>query len=184
MVAQAPFSDDLESTLARDWAVQVDTGTEDEPAWTYVRGLSQFAKQTSLTMQDDSDIDSGGYSSQIPTGQELTFQGEGMRKGHKAEGTFVEDPGQKWLRDHGKRMGAANFVRARCWRTDGVQEGYESRFSVNWEDAAGGREDLDSFSFTMMSRGMPREIAPVETDDAPSVYVDEAVDAPADGGAA
>lgn len=172
MVAKAPSSFDLSSTLARDWALQVDTGTTDEPAWVFVRGLSQFAPQTTPNMVDDSDIDSEGYSSQIPTTLEMTFQGEGFRKGEKSGEVFRQDPGQEFLRRHGRQMGLGNVIRARAWRTDGVQEGYESNFSVQWEDAAGGNADLDSFTFTLMSRGKPVEILPVESPEAASVPVD------------
>ena len=51
-IAKAPSSHDLASTLARDWALQVNKGTTEEPEWVFVRGLSQFAPQTSPTMQD------------------------------------------------------------------------------------------------------------------------------------
>ena len=162
-VAQAPSSFDLNSTLARDWALQVNTGTKDAPKWVYVRGLSQFAPQTSPTMQDDSDIDSKGYKSQIATALEMTFEGE------KSGETFKQDPGQAYLRDNGRKMGLDNVVQARCWRTDGVQEGYESYFSVKWEDKAGSNDDLDQFSFTLMSRGKPQDIKPVTDAEGASV---------------
>ena len=173
MVAKAPSSFDLNSTLARDWALQVNTGTESVPKWVFVRGLSQFAPQSTPTMQDDSDIDNEGYKSQIATAIELTFQGEGKRKGQKAEGKFTQDPGQAALREKGRKMGLDNVIPARCWRTDGVQEAYESHFSVQWEDQAGGNEDLDSFTFTMMSRGKPVEINPVTDPEGASVPVGE-----------
>lgn len=160
-IAKAPSSHDLASTLARDWALQVNKGTTEEPEWVFVRGLSQFAPQTSPTMQDDSDIDSEGYKSQIATALEMSFQGEGKRKGQSAAGAFKQDPGQEHLREVGRRMGLGNVTQARAWRTDGVDEAYESFFSVEWEDKAGGNEDLDEFSFTMMSRGKPQRIKPV-----------------------
>lgn len=181
-VAKAPSSYDLNSTLARDWALQVNTGTQEVPNWIYVRGLSQFAPQSSPTMQDDSDIDSEGYKSQIATALEMTFKGEGKRKGQKTEGKFAQDPGQAALREKGRKMGLDNVIQARCWRTDGVQEGYDSYFSVKWEDQAGGNEDLDSFSFEMMSRGKPVAINPVTDDNAASVPVDGEGDGPIMGG--
>ena len=184
-VAKAPSSYDLNSTLARDWALQVNTGTQEEPNWIYVRGLSQFAPQSSPTMQDDSDIDSEGYKSQIATALEMTFKGEGKRKGKKSEGKFAQDPGQAALREKGRKMGLDNVIQARCWRTDGVQEGYDSYFSVKWEDQAGGNEDLDSFSFEMMSRGKPVAINPVTDDTGASVPVEGEGDGPImDGGTA
>ncbi|QNE90516.1 hypothetical protein H0194_04560 [Corynebacterium incognita] len=173
MVAKAPSSFDLNSTLARDWALQVNQGTIEAPKWTFVRGLSQFAPQSTPTMQDDTDIDNEGYKSQIATALEMSFKGEGKRKGEKSAGTFTQDPGQAFLREKGRKMGLENVVQARCWRTDGVQEGYESYFSVEWEDQAGGNEDLDTFQFTMMSRGKPLRIKPVETADGASVPDDD-----------
>lgn len=161
MVAKAPASFDLASTLARDWAFQVNTGTADLPEWVFVRGLSKFSMATSPTMQDDSDIDSEGYKSQIATAIQMTFNGEGKRKGESAAGTFTQDPGQAALREAGRQMGLGNVIEARAWRTDGVQEGYESNFSVEWTDVDGGNEDLDSFTFVLMSRGKPRAINPV-----------------------
>lgn len=168
-VAKAPSSYDLNSTLARDWALQVNTGTKEEPEWIFVRGLSQFSPQTNPTMQDDSDIDNEGYKSQIATALEMTFKGEGKRKGEKAGEKFKQDPGQSALRQRGRKMGLENVIQARCWRTDGVEEGYDSYFSVKWEDEAGGNEDLDSFSFELTSRGKPIAIKPVTDAKAASV---------------
>lgn len=177
-VAKAPSSFDLNSTLARDWALQVNVGTQDEPDWVYVRGLSQFAPQSSPTMQDDSDIDSEGYKSQIATALEMTFKGEGKRKGQKNGDTFKQDPGQAALREKGRKMGLNNVIQARCWRTDGVQDGYDSYFSVKWEDQAGGNEDLDSFSFELMSRGKPVAIKPVTDAKGKSVPLEGEGDGP------
>ncbi len=171
-IAKAPSSSDLASTLARDWALQVNTGTKDAPKWTYVRGLSQFAPELKPKMQDDSDIDSEGYGSQIATALEMSFKGEGKRKGTDADGVFKQDPGQAFIRNAGRKMGLKNVIQARAWRTDGVQEGYEAHFSVEWEEKAGKNDDLDEFSFTMMSRGKPLAIKPVESDSAASVPVD------------
>lgn len=177
-VAKAPSSYDLNSTLARDWALQVNTGTKDKPEWIFVRGLSQFSPQTSPTMQDDSDIDNEGYKSQIATALEMTFKGEGKRKGEKAGDKFKQDPGQSALRDRGRKMGLDNVIQARCWRTDGVEEGYDSYFSVKWEDEAGGNEDLDSFSFELTSRGKPIAIKPVTNATEKSVPAEGEDDAP------
>ncbi len=165
-VAKAPAAD-LASTLARDWALQVQAAGEKE--WVFVRGLSKFAPKTSATMKDDSDINSEGYKSQIATALQLTFEGEGFRKGELAADKFTQDRGQEILREVGRQMGLRNVIKARAWRTDGVDEGYESSFSVEWEDNDGGNEDLDQFSFTLMSRGKPLEIKPVETPTAESV---------------
>lgn len=177
MVAKAPSSHDLGSTLARDWAFQVDTTDGSEtPNWVFVRGLSQFAPVTNLVMQDDSDIDNGGHKSQVPTAKDLTITAQGKRKGKVASGVFTEDPGQAYLRKKGDNMGFGNFAHIRYWRTDGVQEGKETDVSVQFEQAAGGNEDLDNFTITMMSRGTPLDIKPVTNATGPSVPADESTE--------
>lgn len=169
-IAKAPSSNDLQSTLARDWAFQVNTTpNEDTPTWVYVRGLSKFAPAITPGMQDDSDIDSEGYTSQIATTLTATFEGSGKRKGKNAAAGFAQDPGQAFLRSVGQQMGFKNVVQARCWRTDGVDEGYDGAFSVEWTDEAGENDALDSFSFKLQSRGKPERIKPVETENGPSV---------------
>lgn len=165
-------SSNLASTLARDWAFQVDTTDgSDIPDWVFVRGLSQFAPVVNLVMQDDSDIDNGGYQSQVATAQNLTITAQGKRKGEHTAGEFAEDPGQAFLREKGTQMGWANIAHVRFWRTDGVQEAYETPVSVQFETQAGGNEDLDNFTITMMSRGKPTKIQPQADADGPSVPV-------------
>lgn len=185
MVAKAPSSNDLQSTLARDWALQVDISDDSEnPDWTFVRGLAQFAPSFTPGMQDDSDIDSEGYTSQIATTLTATFEGQGKRKGKSASGNFRQDPGQEYVREVGRQMGLANTLRARCWRTDGVDDAYEGRFSVEYTETAGANDALDEFSFSMQSRGKPTEIHPVATANGPSVPIDEDEDeTPGNGGA-
>lgn len=174
MVAKAPSSNDLQSTLARDWAFQVNTTPDsDDATWVFVRGLSKFAPSISPGMQDDSDIDSEGYTSQIATTLTATFEGAGKRKGKNSAGKFAQDPGQAFLRGIGQEMGFKNVAHARCWRTDGVDEGYEGQFSVEWTDEAGENDALDSFSFNLQSRGKPEKIHPVESADGPSIPWDE-----------
>ncbi|MEJ6549835.1 hypothetical protein PQI66_09795 [Corynebacterium sp. USCH3] len=187
-VAKAPSSNDLQSTLARDWAVQVDlafgTSDSEDANWAFVRGLSQFAPSFTPGMQDDSDIDSEGYGSQIATTIAAKFEGQGRRKGKTAEGNFKQDPGQAYVRRVGRKMGLGNVLRARCWRTDGVDEGYEGLFSVEYTETAGANDALDEFSFSMQSRGKPTEIHPVESAQGPSVPIDEDEDeTPGNGGA-
>jgi len=159
-IAKAPSSNDLQSTLARDWAFQVNTTpNEDTPTWVYVRGLSKFAPAITPGMQDDSDIDSEGYTSQIATTLTATFEGSGKRKGKNASAGFTQDPGQAFLRSVGQQMGFMNVVQARCWRTDGVDEGYDGAFSVEWTDEAGE---------TMSSTASPSSCSPVASRSASS----------------
>ena len=169
-IAKAPSNADLAPTLAKDWALQVNIGTKAEPKWEFVRGLSKFAPTYKPKMQDDTDIDGDGYSSQITTAMEMTFDGEGKQK---VDDQYKLPAGNAALSKAGRVMGMRNIVQARCWRTDGFDEGYESHFAVEWEEKAGSYDDLNEFSFTMMSRGKPQRIKPVENATGASVPVEE-----------
>lgn len=161
----APSSENLSSSLARDWAVQVDTADDSEtPAWTYVLGLSQFAPRDEPNMQDDGDINSGGYTSQTPTEQTLTVECAGLRKGKLTGSTLVADPGQEFLRLKGRQLGGKNYATVRYWRTDGIAEAYEARMTVQWVNGTEGKDGLYSFNLTLTSRGAPIEIEKPSTE--------------------
>lgn len=145
----------LASTLARDWALEVLIGSD----WTRVRGLSSVSPIFEGSEQDDSDIDSEGFASQIVTGLAFRIEGGGKRKGDNTVG-FVDDPGQNFLRQKGRKTGADNIVTARIYRRDELPDAYEAETTVKWTDsAAGDTNALQEFSFTLSGRGKPRDIA-------------------------
>lgn len=145
----------LSSTLARDWILEV---TEDGTTFLRVRGLSSVAPIFEGSEQDDSDIDSEGFASQIVTGLAFRIEGGGKRKGENTAG-FVDDPGQALLRRKGRKTGADNIVTARIYRRDALPDAHEAETTVKWTDsAAGDTNALQEFSFTLSGRGKPRDI--------------------------
>ncbi|MGW2095778.1 phage tail tube protein [Promicromonospora sukumoe] len=145
----------LASTLARDWILEVLIGSD----WTRVRGLSSVSPIFEGSEQDDSDIDSGGFASQIVTGLAFRIEGSGKRKGENTSG-FVDDPGQNYLRKKGRKTGADNIVTARIYRRDDLPDAHQAETTVKWTDsAAGDTNALQEFSFTLSGRGEPQEIA-------------------------
>lgn len=158
MVYRPPSSSDLYSQLARDYAIQVNTGTADTPAWVFVRGLSQVTPSSEPTLQADSSIDDGGYSSQIATGQAFSLELQGNRKGDGDEATFTPDPGQEFLRKKGEETGAANIAQVRYWRTDSDPDAKEFRAAVNYTTTGGDLESLQGFTVTLAGRGRPTAI--------------------------
>lgn len=152
----APSSDELASYLARDWAFQVNTGTSESPQWTFVLGLTKFSPKTEATMQDDGDLNSGGYGSEIATELKLAIEADGLAKGD-GDGS-VQDPGQAHLRAKGEKIGVDNFVHARYWRTDGIDIAKEARFTCKWSDSSEAKDGLFGFSVTLSSRGKPTDI--------------------------
>lgn len=145
----------LASTLARDWILEVETATG---TWTRVRGLSSVSPIFEGAEQDDSDIDSEGYASQIVTGLAFRIEGSGKRKGDDTVG-FVDDAGQNFLRQKGRKTGADNIISARIYRRDELPDAYQAETTVKWTDsAAGDTNALQEFSFTLSGRGKPEDI--------------------------
>lgn len=166
MVAK-PSKKSLVSTLARNNALQV--RNRGETAWIYVRGMTQCAPQFTGEMQDDSDLDGEGYSSNISTGLTYAISIAGLRKGEGEGEDFAQDPGQEIIRLAGTTTGFDNVIEARTWRTDGTGEAHESEFSVEFATEAGDRVSLDSWTATLTSRGKPERIEIPTTDTEESI---------------
>lgn len=144
----------LSSTLARDWILEVLIGSD----WTRVRGLTSVSPIFEGALQDDSDIDSEGYASEIATGLSYRIEGGGKRKGENTAG-FVDDPGQNYLRQLGRKTGLANKVKARIYRRDDLPDAYQGTHPVKWTDSpASDPNALQEFSFTLGFGGKPEEI--------------------------
>ncbi|NKR32280.1 hypothetical protein GS504_15620 [Rhodococcus hoagii] len=154
-----PDSAQLVTTLARDWAVQVDTGKSGTPKWEFVNGLSKVGPTTDLTQQDDGDIHSGGYKSQLATAIGANVEIEGLRKGTLAGEDLTPDPGQEFLRAKGRQIGYSNIAHIRYWRTDALPDAMEGYFTVDWKDGTEDKEGLQTFTCTLTGRGKPKEIA-------------------------
>ncbi|AUM18228.1 MULTISPECIES: phage tail tube protein [Rhodococcus] len=143
----------LVSTLARDWAVQVDTSSNGTPSWVFVYGLSTVNPTTDLTMQDDGDINADGRKSQIATAIGENLELQGLRKGTLAGETLTPDPGQEFLRAKGRKIGYENISHVRFWRLDDLSDAYEGHFATNWTDTGGDKEGLQAFTCTLTGRG-------------------------------
>lgn len=182
-VYQAPNSANLVSLLARDYAVQVNTGDETTPEWVFVRGLSTVTPSAEPVTQDDGDIDAQGYGSQLATGLNFSMTLEGNRKGTGDAESFTADPGQEFLRLKGAEVGYKNIAQVRYWRTDSDPEAREFSASVSYTNSGGDKESLASWSCTLNGRGRPTDIekpAGEAEDSTPSIPVGE--DGNGDGG--
>lgn len=155
---QPKDSSGMISTLARDWAVQVNTGTKAAPVWTFVYGLNKVDPTTDAKTQDDSDIHADGWSSSIVTALGASLTLEGLRKGEE-DPKFVPDPGQEFLRAKGGMKGGANIVHMRVWRTDSLPESFECKYAVAWKSVGGALDALQAFTITCSGRGKPLDIA-------------------------
>lgn len=157
-VLKPPNSASLFTFRGAAWAVQINLATYASPEWAWLRGISKFEPKQTPTKQDDSDLDSEGYKSQLVTAQALDITVEGKVKGERSLSAVVPDPGTSFLRDKGKEVGYDNVVDLRYWRTDDIDEGYRHNFAAEYTDVGGGNEDLQNFNATLSGRGKPTKI--------------------------
>lgn len=164
-----PSSGGLSTYRAANWAVQVDTTpTGEEPTWEFWRGISKFDPSQDPTMQDDTDIDSGGFKSQQVTATSLDIAVEGLFKGVRGvDGVTPLNPGCAYVRSLRLKVGIENELHLRFWRTDGLESSaWEHYFAVGWKDVGGSNEELQKFTADLKGRGKPKEIAkPVDSND-------------------
>lgn len=151
----APDSSGMDSHLARDWAVQVKDG---DGEWIFVNALSQFAPTSDKTLQDDGDIGMKGGKSSLATAIGFNIEITGLRKGTLAGTDYEPDEGQEILRDKGDEIGALAIADIRYWRTDGLKDAFQGRYTVDWKDGTEDKEGLLSFTCTLTGRGRRTKI--------------------------
>ncbi|MCE4161613.1 MULTISPECIES: phage tail tube protein [Rhodococcus] len=151
----APDSSGMDSHLARDWAVQVKDG---DGEWIFVNALSQFAPTSDKTLQDDGDIGMKGGKSSLATAIGFNIEITGLRKGTYAGTDFEPDEGQEILRAKGDEIGYLAVADIRYWRTDGLKDAFQGRYTVDWKDGTEDKEGLLSFTCTLTGRGRRTKI--------------------------
>lgn len=143
----------LTSVLAKDWALEVNTGTVSVPVWTPVKGMTKIAPTVDSSAEDDSDFDSDGWGSDVITQRKWKIECEGKRKRDVAEVDFTADPGQEAIRAAGEIIGFDATVGIRWYRRDGAPDAYTGFASVDWTGGGGGVTDLEPIAFTLMGQG-------------------------------
>lgn len=146
--------------LVSDYLLEVaafaegDTDPSTVTAWTVVRGIQEITPPAiEKNLEDDSDIDSGVWGSQIGTGLEYTL--EGTLKRPVAGST---DPGQEIMRLAGRGGGVDGL----CWwrlTSKSTGAGDSGLCDATFTEAGGARTDLQTAEFTLTGRGA---IVPVE----------------------
>lgn len=138
--------------LARNWTIEVNTGTEATPTWTKVGGLNTFTLSNDKEDADTTDFDSDGYAEHIVAGRsnEVSF-----------EGSFLEDPadgsrdaGQAKIETLAEETGAAAMGQVRITPPSGENgKIYKGSFTVG--DVGGGTNDPTTWGATMTVSGKP-----------------------------
>jgi IPT/TIG domain len=150
-------TEQLVSTLARKWKLDVNTGTVAAPVWTKVRGIGELKAQVEPNMEDDSDYDSGGWASETKTQLKWSLETKVLRKKGVTTGNY--DPGQEFLRAAADQFGSPGTPQVRWYTDDGGPEAYTGFASVSWEPEGGEAKDLDAVTIKMSGNGQRTTIA-------------------------
>ncbi|MFJ2029427.1 phage tail tube protein [Streptosporangium sp. NPDC087985] len=149
------------SLLASAWALDVNTGTSDDPEWTPIKGMSSFKETIDSTMEDDSDFDDPEWGSDEVTQRKWRLECEGKRKRDADnETTFTPDPGQEFIRRAGNRVGVGSGIEIRYYRRDGAPDAWQGRANVQYGGGGGATTALEPFNFTLGGRGSRTELTP------------------------
>lgn len=154
--AASASNEQLVSTLARKWKLDVNTGTAESPIWTPVRGITEFSAPNEPTMEDDSDYDSNGWASSTKTMQAWSISATLARKVGVSSGNY--DPGQEYIRMRDAQFGAASTVQVRWYDRDGGPEAYSGYASVQWAQAGGAPSALETATLTLSGQGIRTNI--------------------------
>ena len=147
-IAPGVVSDYLLEVAAYDGTAS-DSDTIPESDFVPVRGIQEITPPAvEKNLEDDSDLDSGGWGSQIGTGAEYTLEGTAKRPRRGG----ADDPGQEILKAAGRGVGVEGFV---WWRltskTDG--SGDMGLADASFTEQGGSRTDLTLAEFTLTGRG-------------------------------
>lgn len=141
----------LVSAVASRWKLDVDASVAlDGSNYIPVRGVTDFQPALATTTADDSDYDSGIWGSDAKTQLKWSLV---TKIGRKRASGYVEDPGQKVLRDAHDQVGADGTVRVRWYDRNGGDEAYEGYAMVEWSEDGGPTTALSSASVTLMGQG-------------------------------
>lgn len=155
------------STLARKFKVEVLAGSEDPStgAWLPVRGIQELTPSKEDNLEDDSDYDSDGWTSQVRTGQSWSLELSVARKQSGDAGALAYDPGQELVRAASDQFGIDGTVYVRWYNREGGDEAYQGLAQAGFTDNGGATTALSTASITLTGTGPRNRIAnPVEAE--------------------
>jgi hypothetical protein len=171
----------LVATLARKFAVDVNTGSLNSPIWTRVKGVSGLNPTVDSNLEDDSDYDSDGWGSSTKTGMTWSLEITAMRKVGIESRAY--DPAQEALRLAAERFGAAGSVQVRWYDRDGGPEAYRGVATVAYSTEGGAYTALASATITLTGQGARIPITnPVAAAAGPGISLIAPATGPAAGG--
>lgn len=142
-----------QSTLARKWTLEVNTGTVPSPVWTTVKGLNNLTvTDAEPNLEDDNVYEDNGFTGQTKTALSWKVEGTVMRRTDPTDVT-VYDPGQEKLRALARILGPTGVAYVRYYDRDGGPEAFTGFGEVSWAPQGGEPTDLESVDFTITGKG-------------------------------
>lgn len=144
-----------QSTLARKWVLEVNTGTVGAPVWTLAKGLQSLTpKEAIANLEDDNVYEDAGYTGQTKTalswGADVVF----LRRTLPTDVTTY-DVGQEKIRTLAKTLGPTGVGQFRVYDRDGGPEAWTGFAEVQWENQGGTVTDLETANVTLVGKGAP-----------------------------
>lgn len=149
----------LTSTLARKWAVDVDVSVaQDGSDYIAIRAMNSVKPDIADTTQDDTDFESDGWGSDTKTLLKWSLALGLIRKIGQISSNY--DPGQEAIRAASDQFGTAGVVRVRWYDRDGGPEAYWGYASVSWSPDGGDATKLDTATVTLNGQGKRNDLSP------------------------
>lgn len=144
-------TEQLVSTLARKFKLEVNTGTVSVPVWTPVRAIADLKPAVDTNLEDDADYDAEGWGSDTKTQLKWSLE---VKLGRKIGfSTGVYDPGQEALRTAATKFGQLGTVQVRWYDRNGGPEAYSGFATVSWEPEGGDTKALDMATAKLSGSG-------------------------------
>lgn len=147
-------AEQLDSTLARKFKVEINTGTVSVPVWRQVRGIADLKPALETNLEDDSDYDSNGWKSQAKTQLGWSLELKLMRKKGFTSGAY--DLGQERLRQASDDF--PGTIQVRWYDRNAGPEAYTGYATVGWSPEGGDAKALDIATATLTGNGTRTDI--------------------------
>lgn len=146
------------TALARRFRVEIDMSTTETPNWQVCPGVVGFGFTADPNIEDSTEYDMDGWTSNTKTAQEweatLTFNRK-MDKAATAYSPVHEKIRKAWLGAYG----AASEIHLRWYDRNGLPEAYEGWAIPAWEPQNDEATDLDQVEVTFTGNGPLLDIA-------------------------
>ncbi len=137
--------------LLANFPIYINTGTEETPIWTRIRGISEVSPSPSSNTVDGRDFESGLWAEPMISGRGLSFSVTGFRM--EDETTGARDPGQEAVEASGLLGGQAGREQYQIQGSGGKTITFTANAEVT--DFGGSQDDLASWECTLTCVGAP-----------------------------